>query len=311
MDWVNSTHLHIKIRSFAHMLNKILYAVVYSFSLLPLSLLLAFAKVLAYLNFYIIGYRKKLVIRNITNSFPNKTEAEILAITKMFYVRFFSFIMESLKLFSTDINELQCRTSCINPEIFSDPILANKSIVGVSGHLFNWEWLVGVRDNAPQKHMHGIYHPLTNKFWDEKIQQSRAIVGTDLITTSEIKERIRDKPNDGQSFYVFISDQSPSQYKKAKEFITFLNQPTAVITGWANLVIEKDFNLMYVEPIFVKPGHYQYKLHHIRPDGPEGFEPMELVKKYHELLEKSIHNQPFNYLWTHKKWKHKYPNNHS
>ena len=290
------------------MLNKILYAMIYSFSMLPLPLLLALAKMLAYLNFYVFGYRKKLVIKNITNSFPDMTESEVLEVTKKFYVSFFSFIMESVKLFSTNIKELQSRTSCVNPEIFSDPILANKSIVGVSGHLFNWEWLVGVRHNAPQKHMHGIYHPLTNKFWDDKIQKSRAIVGTDLIATNEIKERISDKPNDGQSFYIFISDQSPSQYKKARDFITFLNQPTAVLTGWEKLVIEKDFNVMYVEPIFVKPGHYQYKLHHIRPDNPEGFKPMELVKKYHVLLEKSIRKQPFNYLWTHKKWKHKYPN---
>lgn len=77
-----------------------------------------------------------------------------------------------------------------------------------------------------------------------------------------------------------------------------------MLTGWEELAREKDFNVVYIESEFVKPGYYQYRIERIYPDDAEGFKPLELVHKYHQLLEKSIYKQPFNYLWSHKKWKH-------
>jgi KDO2-lipid IV(A) lauroyltransferase len=212
--------------------------------------------------------------------------------------------METLKLFSIDIKVIQKRTKLVNPELLETPELKDKNLIGVCGHLFNWEWLVGVRHLTPQNYLYAIYHPLKSTFWNDKVKQSRAIAGSILLSSFDTKGFIQSNPNDGQSFYLFISDQSPAVYKKPKAVINFLNQATAVLTGWEEITIENAFNVVYVEPIFIKLGHYKYRLHHIKPDNPEGFKPMELITKYHHLLEQSILNQPFNYLWSHKKWKH-------
>lgn len=286
------------------MLNKFLYAIIYTISLLPLPILLTLSTITAYLNFYVFGYRKKLVLKNLSNSFPDKSKQEILAIAKQFYVVLFASAMESLKLFSVDIKDIQKRTKILNPEILQDPELRHKNVAGVCGHLFNWEWLVGVRHLAPQEKMYGVYHPLKSEFWNEKVKKSRAIAGSILLSSFETKEFIKGNPNDGNALYIFVCDQSPAIYKKPKAVVHFLNQPTAVLTGWEEIAIENAFNVIYLEPIFVKLGHYNYRIHHITPDNPDGFEPMELITKYHQLLEESILKQPFNYLWSHKKWKH-------
>ena len=68
---------------------KIVYYIVYFFlwllSLLPFSILYAFSTLLYYINYYIIGYRKKVVFSNLRNSFPEKSEKEIEKIAKGFY----------------------------------------------------------------------------------------------------------------------------------------------------------------------------------------------------------------------------------
>ncbi len=268
-------------------------------------ILLFLARILAFLNFYILPYRKKLVMKNLANSFPDKSRAELDKIARQFYRVFYFSLMETLKLFSVDISELKRRTSLVNPEVFDDPDFTNKCTIGVCGHLFNWEWLVGIRHLAPYENLYGIYHPIKNEFWNEKLKVSRAIAGSKLISSFETKELVKQQGNDGKSLYLFLSDQSPAVYKKPKAFVNFLNQKTAVLTGWEELAREKGFNVVYIESIYVKPGHYQYKVERILPDNPEGFAPLELIHKYHHLLEESIQKQPFNYLWSHKKWKHR------
>ena len=38
-------------------------------------------------------------------------------------------------------------------------------------------------------------------------------------------------------------------------------------------------------------------------DRAAGENPVELMQRYYRLLEEDIQKQPWNYLWTHKRWK--------
>ena len=44
--------------------------------------------ILYYLAYYVVGYRRKVVRKNLVNSFPEKTEQEIKILEKSFYRQF-------------------------------------------------------------------------------------------------------------------------------------------------------------------------------------------------------------------------------
>ena len=63
----------------------IFYCINWLVTLLPLRILYIFSDILYPVMYYIIGYRRKVVRTNLRNSFPEKTEAELIIIEKKFY----------------------------------------------------------------------------------------------------------------------------------------------------------------------------------------------------------------------------------
>ena len=63
----------------------IVYGLLYLVSLLPLRILYFFSDAIYGLIYYIIGYRRKIVLDNITVAFPEKSLEERIRISKKFY----------------------------------------------------------------------------------------------------------------------------------------------------------------------------------------------------------------------------------
>src|SRR5690554_6064647 len=99
---------------------QILYGILYLFSLLPLGVLYGFSKILYIFLYYIIRYRKKVIVRNLKNSFPEKSKTEIQIIRKQFYKNFSDYLVETLKCFSISSSELEQRHTFSNLEVFVD-----------------------------------------------------------------------------------------------------------------------------------------------------------------------------------------------
>ena len=86
-------------------MGNILAALLYYLFLIPISLLpfrvmYFVSDVFFFIIYYIFPYRKKLVEKNLRNSFPDKTEKEIAYITKEFYKHFCDIVFETLKVFT-------------------------------------------------------------------------------------------------------------------------------------------------------------------------------------------------------------------
>ena len=79
---------------------KVVYYIVFFFwyllSLLPLRFLYIFSDVLYYPLYYCIRYRRKVVRQNLTGSFPDKNEKELIRIEKQFYHFFCDYMIETI-----------------------------------------------------------------------------------------------------------------------------------------------------------------------------------------------------------------------
>ena len=76
------------------------FGILYVLSLLPFPVLYLFSDFAYLILYYVIGYRKKIVMNNLRQAFPEKTEAERKKIAMRFYRNFVDNWIESIKLLS-------------------------------------------------------------------------------------------------------------------------------------------------------------------------------------------------------------------
>ena len=218
-------------------------ATAWCISLLPSKLLYVFSDLLYLITYYIFGYRKKVVINNLQNAFPEKSANEIKCTAKKFYKNFCDIIVETIMTLTIPEKELRARVRYINSETLDELHHQYKNVIAVQGHYCNWEWTVmmgpelkeqpAVQVNAqaeatanPNRHAvkhYAIYQPLSNKFFDQLIYRLRAKFGTELIhVNSTYKTMLKNKGKPG--FYQLGADQTPP--KDSEYWTSFLNQDT-------------------------------------------------------------------------------------
>ena len=281
-----------------------LFKIILLFSKLPLKILYIFSDCTFFLIYHIVGYRKEVVSENLRNSFPYKTNEELRKIRKNFYLNFSDYIVETLKSFTMSSHELRVRVQHLNQDVFHEAKAEGKNVILLSGHVFNWEWFNALATIIPQENSFPVYRKVQSNFWEEKVKSIRNRFGNHAIEAKEVIRHIFRNPNDGNSVYMFVADQTP-HFSEITYGLNFLNQKTPAFIGYDKLSTRMDLAFVYCDMKKVKRGFYQINYYRIYPDG-EKFVEHEVVKKFHKLLENTINKRPDNYLWSHRRWKYQH-----
>lgn len=145
-------------------MTKIVYAVFYALSLLPMRVLYMIADVGYLLVYHVVRYRRKLVRRNLSTSFPEMSAEEIRRTERKFYQWFCDYFLEAVKLLSISDSELRKRLTVVNSEEVEQYFSEGQDAAGILGHYCNWEWLSCVGINLPPERQIGlIYHPYATR----------------------------------------------------------------------------------------------------------------------------------------------------
>lgn len=281
---------------------RFLFNIIVLFSRLPLWILYFFADVIFFLIYYIVGYRKAVVLENLQRSFPQKTEHELHKIRKDFYRNFSDYLVETLKSFTISQLELRVRVQHLNQNVFHEAKTEHKNVILLAGHVFNWEWFSALATIVPQENSYPVYRKVQSSFWEKGIKSIRDRFGNHALEAKEVIRHIFRNGNQGDSVYMFVADQTP-HVSEVTFGLKFLNQTTPAFIGYDKLSTRMDLAFVYCEMKKVKRGFYQINYYRIHPEG-EKFEPYEVVRKFHTLLENTINKNPSNYLWSHRRWKY-------
>lgn len=287
------------------MLSKFAYSfLVYPISMLPLRVIYLFTDFLYLLLITILPYRKKVIEGNLKRSFPNKSPKEIRKIRLQFYHHLTDLMAESIKNLSISDKELRKRLIVKNPEVMTELYDKRQSVSLVSGHYGNWEWLITGQNILFYHKAVGIGMPMSNKFWDEKINARRSRFGMRILHSKNVRQGFEEMKDDCIATLV-LSDQSPGDSTKAY-WTTFLNQPTAVLYGCEQFAHQYNQAVVFFILRKVKRGHYEMELTKIT-DNPKEMAWGEITEAHTRLLEKEIIAQPAYWLWSHKRWKREVP----
>jgi len=275
------------------------YGVLIPISYLPYPVLYVLSDGLYVLLFRVFGYRKAAVSKNITNSFPEKSEAERLKIVSAFYEHLCDLIVESIKVFSISEKQIHQRMKIVNPEYINQFFEKNQSVILAGGHYNNWELFAVAIDAAIKHDAVAIYKPMSNLYFDEKMRYSRGKYGLKMISTKATKQEFEKK--DSLRVIIFGIDQFPGSHRNCY-WSNFLNQDTAMIFGTEKYAKEYNYPVLSGRINKVKRGHYEFEFTDAI-EAPQATSYGEITKRINKLLENDIILKPQYWLWSHKRWK--------
>ena len=279
------------------------YPLLWLISKLPMAILHLISDFFYVILYYLIGYRKEVILQNLSYAFPNKTDEEKAQIAKKFYRHFTDIILESVKSFTISEKEIKKRYTYKNPELVNKYAEEGRSIALVGAHLSNWEWSISL-PLVINTNVFGAYNKLRNETFETTLKESREKFGVKGETTANfmklMKKNFEDKV---QGSYILLSDQSP-HVEKTFYWHEFFGVKVPVHTGAEMLA--KKYNLVVInyKSKKIKRGYYETEFELIA-ENPNEFKDYKITEKFLEITEKNIHNQPENYLWSHKRFKHK------
>ncbi len=279
----------------------LLAALLYPLSLLPLPVLYGLSAAARAVLFGIIGYRRGVVRDNLRHAFPEKTDGERETVRRRFERAFCDQWVETLKLLSLSPAGLARRIRG-NWAVFEDLNRAGKNAYVLLGHQFNWEWAaVACQEAAPQLFA-GVYLPLENSAFDRLMRGIRTRGGGVLLSMKALREGLRQLQ--GQRYIIgLIADQNPSQ-PDAALWLPFLHREAPFFRGAEALARRDRGAVVFASIRNLRRGRYEVTLQKVWDDASEA-PPGAITEAYVRFLEAELRAQPHNWLWSHRRWKHR------
>ena len=274
---------------------------------LPFWVIFGLADIFYVLIFYVIKYRRKVVHQNLTLSFPEKSPEEIRKITKKFYHHLSDIGLETIKFSRMTEKQIDKRLKIHGLEIYEEYYKQGKSIIVVGQHHNNWEWS-GAMQRFIKAQFLVVYNPVrTNKELEKFILQTRERFGARSIQVNHsVRTALEFNHAERPGSLMLAADQTPPM--NSQFWTTFLNQETAFFAG--PMKIAKKTNQPVIMHHTRKVGRSRYEVFHYKLiENPANVNAEDILMAYVNKLEEIIQAEPEYWLWSHRRWKHKRPEN--
>lgn len=285
----------------------VIYGIFYTLSLLPFGILYLLSDLSYVLIYYVIGYRKKIVINNLLIAFPQKTAEERTVIAKQFYKNLIDTFIESIKMVSLSREHFLKRCSG-NFEVLDEVIKKGKNIQLQGAHQFNWEygnWILAIKVGLP---VASVYMPIKNKALNKLFLKVRGRFGTILVDATHYSKNIR-KVARQQHALALVADQNPGSPGRSY-WLNFFKRPAPFIMGPEKGAVRSNNAVVFTRYVRLKRGYYYFENHVITDDAAQ-YKPGELTVKYRDFIQEAISREPAGFLWSHRRWKHEYKDEYS
>jgi KDO2-lipid IV(A) lauroyltransferase len=270
-------------------------------SFLPLGVLYLLSNIFYLILYTILKYRLKVVRENLINSFPDKSNTELLEIEKRYYRFLCDLIVESVKGFSINKKELMKRISYESTEYYDKLYYEGKNAIVVMGHLGNWEWICRSAPLYLKNKVLVAYKPLSDANMDALMYKTRSEFGSVPIPMSQVARVILEEKE--PFLLILVADQSPSDRNSAI-WKKFLNQETAVLPGVEKLAKKFNLPVIFNNIKLTKRGYYEcsYK---VLVEESKSTSEGSITEMHCHALEQAIKKQDFAWIWSHRRWKMK------
>lgn len=252
-------------------------------------------------GFHLIRYRRKIVWKNLTRSFPQKNSGEIKKIERKFYQYLCDYAVETLALLTISREELSKRMVYVNPEILRPFADKHQSVILFASHQFNWEWLLAAGCFSLPVNIDFVYQAQSSKLFNQFLLFCRTRFGAYPIQREHVAREVLKRRKNVRGIAI-IADQFPGLAGDKRYWTDFLNQDTAFFQAIDQVAVLTQYPAFFAAVRRNKRGFYEVELIKIA-EPPYNRETFHVVDNYARVTEGAIARHPENWLWSHKRWK--------
>lgn len=276
------------------------YGLLYMVSLIPFRIIYLLSDFLYFIFYYMIKYRKNVVLDNLSHAFPEKSEEDRLAICKAFYRNFIDTWLEMIKILSMSHKTALNRITH-DYKIVDELYKTGRSVQTYGGHFMNWEYVtISLPPNQPFDTL-AIYMPLSSRIMERLLLKLRSRFGMFLLKAGNMKMEM-EPWRDRQYLMVLGADQSPGQPGNAV-WLNFMNRPAGFVRSPWKQACALNHPCIYYSITRLRRGYYHFATDLFEME-PQHYSEADMAFRYVRRLEQEIRRTPENYLWTHRRWKH-------
>jgi KDO2-lipid IV(A) lauroyltransferase len=269
-------------------------------SRLPLRALYAFSAFLYFLAYYVVRHRHRVIAEQIAQVFPTLDASGRAAIHKRFLRNFCDVLVEVLKSASMSAADMRAHVGMVNLAIAHEYLAAGRSVLFVTSHLCNWEWLlqgVAARLEYP---IDAAYKPLHDAWAERMMLAIRSRFGARLIPAKDLLADFL-RRRGVIRVLAMNADQAPVSTDK-RYWTRFLGQDTAFYVGAEQIARATRLPVFYVVMRRTRRGYYEAELKPLW-DGRERLEPNAITERYARACERDVLETPADWLWSYRRWR--------
>ena len=269
-------------------------------SRLPWAALYAFAALLYFLAYYVVRHRDHVIREQLEKVFPSLGTAEREALHKQFLRNFCDVSIELLKSVSMTEDDMRSRMRVVNGELARQYLDAGQSIMFMTSHLGNWEWLLQGVTLQVGYPVDAAYKPLHDAWAERLMLKLRSRFGARLVPAKELLADFLRRRGVIRAVGM-NADQAPISTDQ-RYWTKFLGQDTAFYIGAEQIARATRLPMMYVSMRRVRRGYYEGELH-VLWDGREAVEPNGITERYARTCEVDVLKSPADWLWSYRRWR--------
>ncbi len=273
-------------------------------SRLPLRLLYGLSAFLYFLAYYVVRHRQRVIREQIAKVFPAWSAAEVAALHRRFLRNFCDVFIELLKSSTMSPVALGARVRIRNLEVARGYLDAGQTVLLVTSHLCNWEWLLQGMTLHLGFPVDAAYKPLHDAWAERLMLALRTRFGARLVPAKELLPDFLRRRGVVRAV-AMNADQAPMSTDK-RHWTVFLGQDTAFYVGAEQIARAMRLPVLYTVMRRVGRGHYEVELRRLW-DGRETLEPGELTERYARACELDVLASPADWLWSYRRWRLKKP----
>jgi KDO2-lipid IV(A) lauroyltransferase len=273
-------------------------------SRLPWAALYAFAAFLYFLAYYVVRHRDHVIREQLEKVFPSMSAAEREALHKQFLRNFCDVSVELLKSVSMTEEDMRRRMRVVNGELARQYLDAGQSIMFMTSHLGNWEWLlhgVTLQIGYP---VDAAYKPLHDAWAERLMLKLRSRFGARLVPAKELLADFFRRRGVIRAVGM-NADQAPMSTDQ-RYWTTFLGQDTAFYVGAEQIARAMRLPILYAHVRRVRRSYYEVEFLPLW-DGREAIDANQVTERYARACEAAVLKSPADWLWSYRRWRLKKP----
>lgn len=259
----------------------------------PGSLVFRFGSALGGLLWHIMGYRRRIVLKNLRIAFAGeKSLDELHELARQSFRHSVANLVSAVHTANMDFGDLKGCIELENPELAETTVRSGNGMLLLPPHMGNWELLSRFNRLFPAGHEVGaFYRPLNNPYLDTRLMEKRRSEGTILFSKRESLHQLSSFLKNGGMLGI-LADQRVGHQGVVQSFFGRLTH-TSPLPGL--LIRRSGCSAIAISVRTLSPGRWSVRYHPVARPGD--------TTACMAAIERAMRESPVDVFWFQDRWK--------